>query len=140
MRIALIIVHLSSLDSYAEFVGERAAGALAARITTAVRTHSGPIYIIDQGWDGPLRNAVVKRMRGVKGRWIHFDEDHDDWNRFLPTLKRQLARDRVDQAVIGGVWYDPEHKSGCATEVYLYLRRVMPTKVDERLVGCETDT
>lgn len=139
MRTALVIVHLSSIDSYAEFVGTPAAAQLSERITSAVRAHRGPVYIIDQGWDGPLRNAAVKRMHGVHGRWLHFDEDVDDWNRFLPAFKRQLTRERVDQVVIGGIWYDPDLKTGCATEVYLYLRRAFPTKVAPDLVGCETD-
>ena len=134
-----MIVHLSSIDSYAEHIGRAAGAKLAHSIIEAVRTHRGPIYIIDQNWDGPLRNMTADAIHDVPVTWIYFDEDVDAWDEFLPKLKRRLARDRVERAIVGGVWYDPTLAEGCATEVYLYLRRVLPAKVDESIVGCVTD-
>lgn len=139
MTTALVIVHLSSLDSYAEQVGERAGAQLANRIVAAIREHDGPVYIIDQAWDGPLRDHVADATRDVAVTWMQFDEDVSDWNVFLPKLRRRLQRDRVDRVVIGGVWYDPELAEGCATTVYLFLRRTLPAKVNESIVGCWTD-
>jgi hypothetical protein len=139
MRTALVIVHLSTIDSYAWTVGEEKAKQLATRIIQAIRRHRGPVYVVDQFWDGPLRNEVAAAVADIPIVWIEFDEDVGDWKRFLPSLKRRLKRDRVTNVVVGGVWYDPKLEEGCATEVYLYLASRMPTKVDERLVGCETD-
>jgi len=137
---ALVIVHLGSLDSYADYVGQRAGARLATAITTAIRDHRGPVYVIDQGWDGPLRDQVADAVRDLPITWMQFDEDVSDWNTFLPKLQRKLKRDRVDRVVIGGVWYDPTLTEGCATTVYLYLRRTLTAKVDEKIVGCLTDT
>ena len=139
MRTALVIVHLSTIDSYAWTIGEDKAKQLADRIIRAVRKHDGPVYIVDQYWDGKLRDYVIAGIGGVPVKWIKFDEDVSDWNKFLPSLKRRLTRDGVTNVVIGGVWYDPQLKEGCATTVYLYLAAAMPTKVDKNIVGCETD-
>ena len=139
MRRALVIVHLSTIDSYAWNIGEEKAQQLAERIIRAVRKHRGPVYIIDQFWDGPLRSQIVAAISDVPATWIEFDEDVGDWKRFLPSLKRRLTRDHVTNVVIGGVWFDPKLKEGCATEVYLYLLSTIPTKVDKTIVGCETD-
>lgn len=86
-----------------------------------------------------MRDQIVAAIANVPTKWIEFDEDVSDWNRFLPALKRRLTRDRVTDVVIGGVWFDPKLKSGCATQVYLYLSSSMPTKIDKSIVGCETD-
>jgi hypothetical protein len=137
---ALVIVHLSTIDSYAWTIGEEKATQLADRIIRAVRKHRGPVYIIDQFWDGPLRDRIAAEISAVPAQWIEFDEDVGDWKRFLPSLKRRLTRDHVTSVVIGGVWFDPKLKEGCATEVYLYLLSTIPTKVDKTLVGCETDS
>ena len=139
MQKALVIVHLSSIDSYAWTVGEEKAKQLAERIIRAIRKHRGPVFIVDQCWDGPLREQIATAISDVPAKWIEFDEDVGDWKRFLPALKRRLTRDRVTDVVIGGVWFDPKLKEGCATKVYLYLASTIPTKVDKTLVGCATD-
>ncbi len=137
---ALVIVHLGSLDSYAEFVDDQQAQQLAQRMISAVRKHRGPVYIVDQFWaDGPLRDQVKAAIAGIPAQWIKFDEDVQRWSAFLPALKRRLTRDHVQSVVIGGIWFDPNLKTGCATEVYLYLLRTLPVRVDKQIVGCETD-
>ena len=65
MRTALVIVHLSTIDSYAWSVGEDKAAKLAERITAAVRRHRGPVYVVDQFWDGPLRDQVAAAISDV---------------------------------------------------------------------------
>jgi hypothetical protein len=139
MRTALVIVHLSSIDSYAWTIGEAKARQLAERLVRAIRKHRGPVFVVDQFWDGPLRAQVVASISDVPAKWIKFDEDEEDWDRFLPALKRRLKRDRVTDVVIGGVWFDPKLEEGCATRVYLYLTPTLPTRVNKDLVGCETD-
>jgi hypothetical protein len=135
---ALVIVHLSSVDSYAWQVGQEAGERLARSIVEAVNKHRGPVYIVDQGWDGPLQDAI-KQAIVVPVTWMRFDEDVQEWDTFLPRLRNRLKRDGVTRAVIGGVWYDPALKTGCATTVYLYLLRSLPTEVDKSIVGCMGD-
>ena len=136
---ALVIVHVSSVDSYADQIGQEAGDRLARSIIDAVRKHRGPVYIIDQGWDGPLENTIRRSVAEVPVTWMRFDEDVHDWDTFLPKLKRRLARDGVGRVVIGGVWYDPTLETGCATTVYLYLLRSLPTEVNKSIVGCFDD-
>lgn len=137
-RTALVIVHLSSLDSYAYHVGKRAAKHLARTIIRTVNNHHGPVFIVDQGWDGPL-SRMINRAVNAPAVWIRFDEDEDDWTEFLTDLRQRLVRDHVKHAIVGGVWYDPSLKEGCATRVYLDLREMLPTTVDSALVGCLDD-
>lgn len=138
-KTALVIVHVSSVDSYADQIGQEAGERLARSIIEAVRKHRGPVYIVDQGWDGPLENTIKSAVATVPVTWIRFDEDVGDWDKFLPSLRRRLKRDHVDRVVIGGVWYDPTLETGCATRVYLYLVRSLPTEVNKAIVGCFTD-
>ena len=136
---ALVIVHVSSVDSYADQIGQEAGERLARSIIEAVRKHRGPVYIVEQGWNGPLENTIKRGVVDVPVTWMRFDEDVHDWNTFLPRLKSRLKRDHVGRVVIGGVWYDPTLQTGCATTVYLYLLRSLPTKVNKSIVGCFTD-
>ena len=136
---ALVIVHVSSVDSYAYQIGQEAGERLARSIIDAVRKHRGPVYIVDQGWDGPLENTIKRAVVTVPVTWMRFDEDVHDWDKFLPRLMSRLTRDRVGRVVIGGVWYDPTLETGCATAVYLYLLRSLPTEVNKSIVGCIND-
>lgn len=136
---ALVIVHVSSVDSYADQIGQEAGERLARSIIEAVRKHRGPVYIVEQGWNGPLEKTIKRGVVDVPVTWMRFDEDVDDWDTFLPRLKRRLKQDHVGRVVIGGVWYDPTLETGCATTVYLYLLRSLPTKVNKSIVGCFTD-
>lgn len=137
--VALVIVHLGSVDSYAWQVGQEAGERLARALIEAVRKHRGPVYIVDQGWDGPLQTSIKQAIAAVPVTWMQFDEDVQAWDSFLPRLKRRLARDGITRVVIGGVWYDPDLQTGCATTVYLYLLRSLPTEVDKSIVGCIGD-
>jgi hypothetical protein len=149
-KTALVIVHLSSLDSYTEAAREEAGDEslgmlLADAIADEVLQHQGPVYIIDQGWSlgrresRPRESLMLKIADRKDIVWIKFDEDTDDWDEFLADLVALLKKDRVKRVVIGGIWYDPELHEGCATEVYLHLRRHFYTNVNYRIVGCEGD-
>jgi len=70
---------------------------------------------------------------------MRFDEDSQPWAPFLRRLRKRLEELNVKSVVVGGVWYAHDLQSGCATEVYLDLKKVFPTKVDGDLVGCESD-
>lgn len=140
---ALVIVHLSSLDAFTFEAGETEGFSLAEDIAGAIIRHKGPVIIVDQGWplqgdESVPRQRLLEDIQGVKGIiWIRFDEETQDWDPFLRKLRQQLRNLNVRKVTVGGVWYNPNLKSGCATEVFVYLRQFFEAKVDESLVGCE---
>jgi hypothetical protein len=152
---ALLLVHLSSLDNYAEFshdVTQRydKAWHLAERLAKAIRTFQGPVYIVDQTWSllanpssEPRRWLLAEiqeaEARGQKVSWIEFDEQLEDWEVFLPNLLERLKRDGISEVRMGGVWHDPTLEYGCVTYTWLYLKHHLKATVDRKLVGCETD-
>lgn len=152
---ALLLVHLSSLDNYAEFSHDATrrydkAWRLAERLAKAIRTFQGPVYIVDQMWsllDEPsseprrwlLAEIQEAEARGQKVSWIEFDEQLEDWEVFLPNLLERLDRDGITSVRMGGVWHDPTLESGCVSYTYQYLIDHLNATVDKKLVGCETD-
>ena len=130
-RRALVIVHLSSLDSLAWSQGDVAAEALAARLASAVRRHPGPVVVLDQGWaqPSPARRLVAAALdaRADVTR-LRFDEDTAPWGPFLTRLARSLRRLGVGSVRLGGLWWDEasarsgDAVTGCATTVYRALR------------------
>jgi hypothetical protein len=147
---ALIIVHLSSLDAYTsllhDVMGNSAHGEeLGQELAKAILEHPGPVYIIDQGWDLGRRESRPREevLKAIKVRedikWLSFDEDVSDWEDFLPYFKRRLRREGVTSAILGGVWYAVDEESGCVTRVLQDLREIMPAKVNDSIVGCESE-
>lgn len=146
---ALVIVHLSSLDSYtqqAKEAGRPLLGwVLANNIAEAILAHDGPVYIVDQSWpyagtqSDPRKHVVARIGKRTGIAWIRFDESEQDWEPFLARLRRRLAKDRVSRVIVGGIWYDPGLETGCASTVYVFLRRFFKARVDRLLVGCESD-
>lgn len=148
---ALVLIHLSSLDSYADYHSSedpdfRAAWALSQRIAEAAINHDGPVVIADQEWDysqihsRPRYSLELAISRsGRKVTRIHFDEDESPWAPFLKKLKKTLERLDVDKVILGGVWFDPDQKDGCVTATYEYLEQYFDTKVASDLVGVEQD-
>lgn len=149
---ALLLVHLSSLDNYAEFSKDATgvydqAWQLAERIAKAIREFRGPVYIVDQNWSllreksSEPRKWLLEEIARTQpdALWIEFDEQLDDWDDFLPELAHKLVKDGVTEVVMGGVWHDPTLESGCVTATFLYLKQFIKAKVDRKLVGCETD-
>jgi hypothetical protein len=152
-RLALVLVHLSSLDNYADFARDEIgdtdfdiAYALAGNIAEAIEKHKGPIYIIDQNWylmddESKPREWLLAEI-DVIGRpitWIEFDEQDQPWKPFLEKLGKRLEKDGVTSVKLGGVFFEEGLRTGCVTAVYLHLRRLMPAKVDPEIVGCESD-
>lgn len=137
---ALVIVHLSSLDAFAKHAGIAAAFALAARLKRAILAWKGLIYVIDQRW--PIRDESEPRWKLVNEvqlqkdiRWIHFDDDEQDWEIFLRHFRAELIRAGVKDVVLGGVWFHPGTSAGSVSEVYRALRKHMRVQVNQDLVG-----
>jgi hypothetical protein len=84
---SLVIIHLSSLDSYADIEYEATEDRdgsydLAFRMADAVVKHQGPVFIVDQGWYGLGRES--------RPRWRFLDEvagreeggiDYEQWQK-----------------------------------------------------------
>lgn len=142
---ALVIVHLSSLDSYTAQVGRDKGEDLGWALTEAILDHKGPVVIVDQGWETGYRESRPREalLEAIKKRlditWLEFDEALSDWEPFLKKLARTLTELGVASAVVGGIWYHPSLKSGCVSHVYRHLMALMPTKVDKGIVGCESE-
>lgn len=136
-----MVVHLSSMDSFAERAGLKEALALAGRMKDAILAHEGPIYVVDQRWSftrwsEPRYRLVhsVQLQRDIE--WVHFDDLWEKWDIFLRHFRARLKRDGITHIVLGGVWYHPEKEMGCVSDAYLSLRRLFHVKVDELIVGC----
>jgi hypothetical protein len=136
---ALVIVHLSSLDAYAEKAGLEEAFALADRLKEAILGWDGPVYVIDQRWprgasSEPRWNLVTDVQLRREIRWSHFRDDHDDWNLFMKHFRSELLRAGVKEVVLGGVWYYAG--GGCVADIQQVLKRNLRVTVDKDLVGC----
>jgi hypothetical protein len=143
MSKALLIIHLSSLDAYADRYGIDEAEALASRMRKAIMEHKGPVYIVDQRW--PLvephsmpRFDLVNSVQLARDiEWRHWEE-WMEWEKFLKELRSEMRRAGVSEVVLGGVWYDPAGELGCVTESVPILKRLFRVKVDRDIVGCVT--
>lgn len=139
---AVVILHLSSLDSYAHAYGVDEAEALADRMRDVVLNHAGPVYIVDQRW--PLarpwsnpRNRFVQEVQLAREiEWILWNDSMKAWEDFLKGFARRLKDDGVRLVFMGGVWYDPGGSSGCVVEGLNTLGKHMIVRVDKRIVGC----
>jgi hypothetical protein len=139
---AVVILNLSSLDSYSDAYGPDEAHALAGRMRGVVLDHYGPVYIVDQRW--PLgsrhsepRNSLVQQIQLARDiEWIHWDESSRDWEDFLREFAARLKDDGVRLVFLGGIWYDPGGSMGCVVEGMKILGKRLKVRVDDRIVGC----
>ena len=141
---ALVIVHLSSLDAYTADRGFDEGEALALNISQAILEHDGPVIVVDQGWpfygrESRPRQLVLSEIepRSDKILWIGFDEAEEDWGPFLSRLKTMLDDFGVTDVVVGGLWFNPTLRSGCASTVYAYLKKRYRAKADPYILGYE---
>lgn len=138
---ALVIVHLSSLDAYAELYGILPAEALATRMIEVVLEHDGPVYVVDQHWPYvqpyslPRHGFIVSTELARDIDWRRYDE-RQDWDAFLRELAHDMKEIGVTKVTLGGVWYDPSKRAGCVTDAYHAFRKNFKTTVDPRIVGC----
>jgi hypothetical protein len=129
-----VVVHLSSIDSYASYAGRDAAESLSAEIVMAARAASC-VIAIDQGWDGRLGRQLLRDLNEVAAPIIFkHDEDTDGWEGFeqdFPALLHDLGVRRV---VLGGLW-----REGCVNGVKDILEaRGFQVSIDEEASGSES--
>lgn len=136
---ALIIVHLSSIEALRQECGATEARAFGDALTYEAKQaqeRGRMVYVIDQFWPGTLRDRIADELKRYGCQFIRFDENAASWEWFLPRLRGRLERDGVESVTVGGLWFDPDLESGCATQVYLYLRQFFKTNVDEDITAC----
>lgn len=136
---ALVIVHPSSIDSFAWNVGQDEAEELLSNIALAVNEHPGPVIVIDQGWTERLARRLRDEIRHFAKNdlvWIHFDEDEEPWSALWPKLSAALEEVGARSAWVAGLWWSNDLESGCATTVYNHLREIenIPTRADDGTV------
>lgn len=165
MSEALVIVHLSSLDSYADLEHSKTddyenAYDLAFRMAKAVLEHKGPVFIVDQAWlfvgresrprtrfleEIEMPEEAYEKDLPEKGfyqqrkprniSWILFDEQDTSWEDFFAILDQQLAKAGVESVVLGGLFGD-DRGGGCVSHTYQHLKEFLPARVDLAIVGC----
>ena len=141
---ALVIVHLSSLDAYTAERGFDDGESLAWNLSQAILDHDGPVVVIDQEWplegrESRPRESVLAEIDPVADKvlWLDFDEAEESWKDFLPSLKETLDSFGVTKVTVGGFWFDPSLKSGCASTVYAYLRKHYEATAARDILGYE---
>jgi hypothetical protein len=141
MSTGLVIVHLSTLDSYADKYGVELAQDLSNRLREAVLAHVGPVFIIDQRWQyqgeisDPRMDFVQRVQLAREIQWRHFKDQEQDWDVFLQHFKNDLREHGVKNVSLGGMWYSPEG-TGCVAEAQDVLAKSFKVRVNPRLVGC----
>lgn len=129
MKEALLIVHLSSLDSYTWECGMEKGDALADQLILALRTCTGPIVLTDQRW--PLlgstsrpRSRVLAWVR-ITSRvvWFAHDEESEGWERPMHQLGSLLRALNVTHLRIGGVWATEHGLHGCVNQTMKQLTK-----------------
>ena len=155
----LVIIHLSSLDSYTDMERE-ATGSddtsfeLAFNISNVIKKFNGPIFIGDQEWlfigrESRPRARLMDEIEEVykKGprewdpriTWIQFDEqDEEDrgWDKFLMKLDKWLKKNKITRVALAGLFFEQDLSEGCVTHVYKFLKKRVQVKVLLEAVGC----
>lgn len=144
---ALVIMHLSSLDSFSWERGLKKGTELAQRMIHAIESVDRPLYIVDQSWTLDEDNSYQLPRVLVSNaaseyedvNHVYFDEERHSWKKFLRTFLQRLEDNGITKVVLGGVWFNPNLKTGCVTTLYNYLKKHFKgtVRIDKRLVGCE---
>ncbi len=130
-REALLVVHLSSLDSYTFEKGDAQGAWLAEEMESAIKAYPGLIVVTDQEWDliGKCQprmvvvEALQSRARVIR---FHHDEDTDEWDEAMQRLGHLLRGHGITHLILGGVWAsadDAEDSEGCVNETCRQLEK-----------------
>jgi hypothetical protein len=140
-KTALVIVHLSSLDAYADMFGLDKAQELAEKMADSVIRHQGPVFVIDQKWpyNEPYSIPRIWFVRNIQlqtdAKFVHFRDDREEYGFFLRTLGRKLDAEDVGTVVVGGLWHGDEN-IGCVSETAEFLKDYFTVRINPRIVGC----
>ncbi len=136
----LLIVHLSSIDSYISFYDIDAGVMMINDIRFAIAAHRGPIVILDQGWSHisneakHLRKTILAMKVLANLTIFHHDEmtDLSPWQDGMNDLATLLNNLHLSSVRIGGFWASQNEDSGCVHEVQRQLLA--------RNISCYIDT
>lgn len=149
---ALVLIHLSSLDSYTDIERETTGDddngyRLAFDILAEIEGAKGPVFIGDQQWLFIGRESRPRRQlwEGIEEltrkdiTWVQFDEQDEGevgWEKFLKKLDRWLDKHNITQVALGGLFWEDDLSEGCVTHVYKHLKKIgMPVVVLLQAVG-----
>lgn len=143
----LIIVHLSSVDSYISHYGVGPAQRMINDIRFAITSHPGPVVVMDQGWDFISEDAkqlrqMVLDMQSIYSNMVvfHHDEmmDISPWQDGMKELARLLRKLKTSRVRLGGFWTSENATSGCVHETQRHLRaRNFACYIDKRISAIE---
>ncbi len=147
MQETLVIVHLSSIDSYVQFYGLEPAQMLINDLRFAIITHPGPVVVMDQQDDDisneakQLRDMILDLEKFyVNLQVFHHDEmcDVSPWQDGMKAFAKVLRGLGTHRVRVGGLWASQDASSGCVHEVVRQLRaRNIPCYVDKKLCAFE---
>lgn len=147
MQEALIIVHLSSLDGYVQYYGVEPAAVLVNDLRMAIVKHSGPVVVMDQGWDFISEDAKALRQMILDMQFtytnmvvFHHDEmmDVSPWQGGMRALAKVVRSLKVNRVRLGGLWTSESGTTGCVHEVQRQLRaRNIPCYIDRTICALE---
>ena len=146
MNETLVIVHLSSIDSYVTFYGVEAATRLATDLVEAMLAYNGPVLVMDQQEEdiSPEARTLRSDILGVERSLLifHHDElcDISPWQAGMTALARELRKLNTKRVRLGGLWATHDASSGCVHEVQRQMRaRNFACTIDTRLCAFETN-
>ena len=139
----LVIVHLSSIDSYNDFYGIEPAQAMINELRFAIATHPGPVVVMDQGWseiseDAKLLRQMILEMQTSCPNMVvlHHDElmDRSPWQDGMKELVKLLRQLKTQRVRLAGFWTSENATDGCVHEVHRQLHaRNIPCYIDTKM-------
>lgn len=139
---ALLLVHLSSLDAYADRYGPIRAHSLCRRLCARIAASSRAIAT-DQGWpcdaDSTARQLLYRALAAHPRATIFpHDEETDGWASPMDGLADLPASRRVGAVIVGGVWLDADGAGGCVAATAEALRsRGIRATIERSLCGVD---
>lgn len=139
--IALVIVHISTLDAYASQKGVKAAYDLASNWRREVLSWKGPIVVVDQKWpyDPDLsepRYNFVKRVQLARDIMFVEQRDVDELDEILLEVSKELKKLDVNEVSLGGLWYGGTGEFGAVAEAANFFKNQgFGVSIDKALIA-----
>jgi hypothetical protein len=147
---ALVIIHLSSLDSFTEEYGFANGAYVASQLCAAIQAHDGLVVVVDQGWEfngekSDPRQLVLKALeKHSQVVWFSHTEEtliySDQWGQPMQQLGA-LLRDRgVTSIVLGGCYASEDEERGCVNAARKAIAaQGFACQIDKDLCGFEEE-